>query len=60
MENKTIYDLKLHESITNYGQNILRVYNGWIYTNNITRNVVFVPYNQLKNNNIKNLECSYH
>jgi len=58
MKNKTIYDLKLHESITleNGVTKVIRVPGGWIYTNSwveyggldntpaVGLSSVFIPY----------------
>ena len=52
MNDKDIYELKLHESISvNKDRNIiLRVPNGWIYSffieNTSTHQTCFVPYNE--------------
>jgi hypothetical protein len=46
MEEKTIYDLKLHDRlrIDKYGINVLRVPGGWLYSLGGSASDVFVPY----------------
>lgn len=49
-KDKTIYNLKLHESITEFGICIMRVPGGWIYDcwdteKDIFKQGIFVPFN---------------
>ena len=45
-EQKSIYDLKLHESINlPHSMKVIRVAGGWIYNFYMTGQVIFVPYN---------------
>lgn len=45
MADKTIYDLKLHESVEVDGYRITRVPGGWLYCHFFSKRVIFIPFN---------------